>query len=64
MKKYRVRTHHWNEDGELSTLDRWLGDLQDAIDHAIDSLCDRFKIYDEDGNLIESSNDTDDNSYS
>jgi len=48
---FHIREHHWN-NGVLSTIERFIEDFDEALDHASDSLAHTIKIYNIDGELV------------
>jgi hypothetical protein len=52
-KKHRVRTHHWN-NGILETLDHFFDSLDEASLFSGTVNAHTIKVYDPDGNLIDS----------
>ena len=50
--KHRVRTHRWLE-GRLHVLDDWFETLAEAMAHATDTEGHMIKIYNPEGNLLE-----------
>lgn len=52
---HKLKRHIWNEiDGRMATEERYFHTLADAIKHLEESVFHKFKIYDENENLVHS----------
>ena len=49
--KHRVRTHHW-KDGHHKHKDYWFENFSSALQYAKVEVCEMFKIYDDQDQLI------------
>jgi len=61
---HRLKRHIWNEiDGRMATEERYFHSLVDAIKHLEVAFFHKFKIYDENENLVHSGSKEDFDSY-
>ena len=52
-KKHHVRSHFW-QNGILNTVEHFFDTLEEAMTHADESDAHTIKIYDPEGNLLDS----------